>query len=291
MANRILIIANANSGRYSQCKVACVFEALSRAGVVVDVIQATSPAAIGEAARNADVDGIVVAGGDGSVNAAVAGLLRRTGARPALGVIAAGTANVLAYELGLPDSARELAELFSRGPTRLLHLGLANGAPFVLMASAGFDAQVVEAVEAGPKRLLGRLAYVYCLVKVLVQSGSHSVEVDTGDRVFVSKLAIVTKARCYGGKFELDPGMSVLSPGLKLVAVTKIAPSSIAALASMLLFGRLRKSDFIEIIPVTRVDFRSTQGAATQVDGDFHGPTPMTVAECPETIEVFCPCG
>src|SRR5689334_4068509 len=76
----------------------------------------------------------------------------------ALGVIPLGTGNVWARELGLPlDPERAIVAQLA-GPARPVDVGRANGRPFLVIASAGFDAQIVNLVESGSKSL-GQIAY------------------------------------------------------------------------------------------------------------------------------------
>ncbi len=288
-SRRTLIIANPCSYNYSASNLASVVSRLRQFGFFIEIIEATGPAEIREAARAAESQAILIAGGDGSINAAIEGLLDRPPPRPTVGVIPMGLGNVLAYELGLPQTPERLADLFNHGNSKPLRLGLANGRPFLLMASAGFDAKIVKAVEAsGLKRRLGRLAFAYQLLAAFVRGDSESVEVDTGGRVIISEIAIVTKSRYYGGKFEIAPDLGVFVPGLKLIAVTRLDVPTLTALCGMFLFGKLRNVAFIEVAPVSHVEMRSTREVATQVDGDYHGMTPMVIQECPETIDIFC---
>ncbi len=289
VSRRTLIIANPCSYNYSVSNLASLVSRLRQFGFFVEIIEATAPGEISEAARTAEFQAILIAGGDGSINAVIEGLLDRPPPRPTVGVIPMGLGNVLAYELGLPQRPESLADLFNDGNSKPLRLGLANGRPFLLMASAGFDAKIVKAVEAsGLKRRLGRLAYAYQILAAFIRGNSDSIEVNIGGRIIISEIAIVTKSRYYGGKFEIAPDLGVFVPGLKLIAVTRLDASMLTALCGMFLFGKLRNFAFIEVASVGHVEMRSTRGVATQVDGDYHGVTPMVIQECPETIDIFC---
>jgi YegS/Rv2252/BmrU family lipid kinase len=96
-------------------------------------------------------DAVFVAGGDGSVNLAIAGLL---GSDTALGVLPAGTTNVWAQELGLPrlgytrwmaleESARQLV----KGKTKKVDIGFCNGHPFLMWCGVGLDGFIVHRIE------------------------------------------------------------------------------------------------------------------------------------------------
>lgn len=147
MAGKVLIVANPTSGGYSAEFLDDVRNRLEDLGCKTEIRLTRRAGEIGDicADPSLPVQTLVVAGGDGSVNEALTGFQNHP-APPQLGIIPFGTANVLALELGLPRNAKAIAELIRRGKTRQLHYGLANGRPFVLMASAGFDAEVVHAV-------------------------------------------------------------------------------------------------------------------------------------------------
>lgn len=287
---RALIIRNPLAGGSSKRHgvVREVAARLQSHGVLVDVTDATTPREITEAARVAEFDAIIVAGGDGSVNAAAAGILERRETRPILGVIAAGTANVLAHELRLPRDPADLADLFISCKTRQIHLGASDARPFLLMASAGFDAEIVRSVENGLKKKLGRSAYVYHALRAIFRANPE-LEVLTEGRVIECKIAIVAKARFYGGKFAINEEGGIFAPGLKLVIVKELSLGHLLALGKMFLIGRLPDCSFVETIPVEEIELRSASPVAVQIDGDFVGFTPVTISEWDGTIEIFCP--
>jgi diacylglycerol kinase (ATP) len=96
-------------------------------------------------------DAVFVAGGDGSVNLAVAGLL---GSDTALGVLPAGTTNVWAQELGLPGlgytrwmALEESARRFIKGYVNKVDVGFCNGRPFLMWCGIGLDGFIVHRIE------------------------------------------------------------------------------------------------------------------------------------------------
>jgi len=109
---------------------------------------------ITELARQAveySMDAFFVAGGDGSINFATAGLV---GNQTALGVLPAGTANVWARELGLPGltwtrwtALEESARRLATASLRSVDVGFCNQNPFLLWAGVGLDAFIVHRIE------------------------------------------------------------------------------------------------------------------------------------------------
>jgi diacylglycerol kinase (ATP) len=217
----------------------------------------------------------------------VRGLLERLNPRPLLGIIPQGSANMLRYELALPTSVSGLVDIFLGGRIGHLHIGMANERPFTLMASVGFDAEVVKTVSKPLKQRIGRLAYVYTALKLAFVYEGDDIEVITDDEIFFTKLVVITKSKYYGGHFVLDRETSAIRPGLKLIAVSDIGFVSLLKLGIRLISGRLKDAALIRRLPVRLVQLRSRRQVATQIDGDQLGTTPMVISECSETLHVF----
>jgi diacylglycerol kinase family enzyme len=98
-------------------------------------------------------DAVVALGGDGTVNEVVNGLLTDGvhDAVPALGIVPAGSTNVFARAVGLPNDPIEatgmLLEGLRTGSRQRVSLGRMDERWFVFAAGIGFDAAIVEAVE------------------------------------------------------------------------------------------------------------------------------------------------
>jgi diacylglycerol kinase (ATP) len=287
LSGRIVIVVNPVSGKHKRDVINLIAQKLQDPKRHVEIIESHGPGHICEIARTSVAQAILIAGGDGSVNEAVRGLLKRLYPRPLLGIIPQGSANILRYELALPTSVSGLVEIFLGGRIGHLHIGLANQRPFTLMASAGFDAEVVKTVSKPLKQRIGRLAYVYAALKLVFGYKGDDIEVKTGDEKFFAKLIIVTKSKYYGGSFVLDRETSAIRPGLKLIAVSDVGFVSLLKLGLGLISGRLNDATLIRRLPVRLVQLRSRREVATQIDGDQFGATPMVISECSETIEVF----
>lgn len=119
-------------------------------------------------AAEADVERVVVAGGDGSIAPAAAAAAR---SGVPLAVIPAGTANDFADRMGLPGAIREAVELAASGQrTRRVDLAEVGGRPFLNAASLGLAPVAAEAAEE-LKESLGALSYS---VGALQAAGSES---------------------------------------------------------------------------------------------------------------------
>ncbi len=169
---RLLEIFNPTAGGRRRRRLEAVLAALADFGCPIDLRATTRPGEAAEMARQANpaaCDLVVAAGGDGTVNELINGLVGEAAAAPAacppLAVLPLGTANVLAAELGFDPVPAQIARAIARGPVRPVCLGRVRGNEgpgrvFSLMAGAGFDARVVAGVGLRVKRLIGKGAYV-----------------------------------------------------------------------------------------------------------------------------------
>jgi YegS/Rv2252/BmrU family lipid kinase len=105
---------------------------------------------------------VFVWGGDGTVQRCVDVL---AGSQARLAIVPAGTANLLASNLGIPKKLDAAVEIGLNGSHRKLDVGRMHGERFVVMAGAGFDARVISDADGEMKRVLGRLAYVWAAAR------------------------------------------------------------------------------------------------------------------------------
>jgi diacylglycerol kinase (ATP) len=102
-------------------------------------------------------DLVIAWGGDGLVQRCTTVL---AGTDVPLGIIPAGTANVLATNLGIPQDLGEAARIALKGDDRRLDVGRLNGERFAVMAGVGFDARLIDATSKSAKRRFGKLSYL-----------------------------------------------------------------------------------------------------------------------------------
>jgi diacylglycerol kinase (ATP) len=103
-------------------------------------------------------DLIFVWGGDGSVQRSIDAAI---GAPVTLAILPAGTANLLANNLGIPIDLEQAVEVGLHGADRTIDVGKMNGEHFAVMGGIGLDARMIRDADAGLKDRVGRAAYVW----------------------------------------------------------------------------------------------------------------------------------
>jgi diacylglycerol kinase (ATP) len=149
------VILNPYSNRWnSQRRWPEAEAALKNAGIVFDLAVSQTKGQITDLAEQAVRDGcapIIIAGGDGSLGDAVNGFARAASSEQQvlgpLGIIPTGSANDLAYALGLPSDLNAAAQVIARGKTRAMDLGTLNGRYFINNSAAGLEPYVTTKHE------------------------------------------------------------------------------------------------------------------------------------------------
>jgi len=285
------VIYNPIAGQRHGERLRKTFRALADAGASISVIETTGPGDAERAAARAcraDTDMLIVAGGDGTINEVVNGLMAAPGRIPPMAIIPLGTANVLAQEIGLKLSSRKIAAAILGGRRINVYPGRANGRHFLMMGGVGFDAEVVANVDPALKRRTGRFAY---LVEVLHQSWRHRFETCFGeiDGVpFETRWVVVCNGRHYGGPFVAAPLASLTKPGFS-VCLLGGARFDIPRYGAALALGRLKHQHDVRILPARRVRIDSPVGQRIQGDGDIIGRLPVEIVAADRPIELVVP--
>jgi YegS/Rv2252/BmrU family lipid kinase len=241
-----------------------------------------------EAAARRAVDfgaaAIFGAGGDGLLADILPAVL---GTHVALGVVPLGTGNVWARELGLPlEPDRAIATQLAQ-PARRVDVGLANGRPFLVIASVGFDAQIVRLVESQTKAL-GQIAYPLAGVSLAgaVRGVRARVTIDDEAPLELSLLAgMATNGRLYGGLVPLSPDARVDDGLLDVVLFAGSGPVEAAAHAAKVLTGLHLSDANITVRRVRQLRIEASDGVLpVQTDGDPRGTTPLSVEVQPGAL-------
>jgi diacylglycerol kinase (ATP) len=133
-------------------------------------------------------DLLIVWGGDGTVQRVLGAV---AGAEVTLGIIPAGTANLLATNLGIPKDIGGALDVALHGARRDLDVGVVNGERFAVMAGAGLDAVMIKDADGKFKERLGRLAYVVSGVRASGRRNTKMIVDVDGSRWFKGRAGCV----------------------------------------------------------------------------------------------------
>jgi diacylglycerol kinase (ATP) len=278
MMRSVVILHNPAAGRDGSDLVNDVSSQLMAAGVDVSRHVTQSAGDIERTVSTTDrqtVDCIAVAGGDGSLMAAVNGANPDS---PALAIIPTGTANVVSLEIGLPRHGKALAEIIRAGKTTNLSVGEANGRRFVFSVGAGFDAYVVATVSARLKRRLGKLAYGLAALRALFTYRFPLLDIDVDGQAFSGTGILVMKGSLYAGQHTVAPDRCLGQDDVSVFILREPGVCALFGYAVALLAGNLARHWNVVFIPSARhIRINGPDGTAFQVDGENAGILPLCV--------------
>ncbi len=249
-----------------------------------------------EAAR-AGCDVVVVAGGDGTLNEAVNGLVDT---RTALGVLPVGTGNLWARQLGLPIylvstplRAHEAAAGLAEATVRRIDVGKVNERYFLCWAGIGLDAQVTTEMEPRPRytKHLGIIPYIIAGVLVARDFQGVRTRVQLDDKIVRGRtlLILASNIQQYAGQIHVAR-QARLDDGLLDVFVFKGLgfPYALRHLFTML-SRRCLQDPRIVHRQARCIKIQTDQPIPVQVDGDPVGTTPVTLQVTPRALRVLVP--
>lgn len=287
---RAVLIYNPRSGRQRHARVLDAILANLRAGgFVVEPVPTTFAGQAVELAREhaAAAEVVFAFGGDGTMREVAAGLL---GTPAALGVLAGGTANLLARALGLPADPVAAAATLPKLPARPLDVGLAGTHPFLMMVSAGLDANLLASLDTRLKWRFGRAAIACQGLAEWWRSAYTPLRITVDGERLTASFAAVSNTPYYAGAFRLAPDARPDDGWFELVAFHGTGRAATLSFFLDLFRSRHARRKDVTIRRVREVAFEDPAGAPAQVDGDVcHERIPLTVRLAPDRLLVLAP--
>lgn len=286
---RVLLVANPKS-RNGGDGLDPAVHVMREAGLAVREVTANGPTAIGEviATQATDADAIVVAGGDGTLNAASRAVIE---AGKPLGVLPTGTANDLARTLGLPLDLAGAAAVIVAGETRPIDLGEVNGHPFFNVASIGISAKLADTLSGVAKKRWGRLSYPIALLRTLIDARPfHATIVRDGETNRIRTLQVaVGNGRHYGGGMVVEENAAIDDGVLDLYSLEFDRVWKLVLLAGSFAKGRHGLWREVRTARGTQFEIRTRRPRPINTDGELVTLTPSVFRVLPGAIRVYAP--
>lgn len=289
---RLVVIYNPAAGQRRQRRLTAVLKGLREAGCAIDLhptAQSGDAEAFARTLSRTACDVVVVAGGDGTVNEVVNGLMAAPGAVPPLAVVPLGTANVLAHEIGQTIRPAAIARTITHGQPRPIRLGLANGRYFVQMSGVGLDAHVVAHVSLAFKRHAGKGAYVAETLAQLARYRFPPLRVTIDGTVHPACTVVACNGRYYGGPFVAAPEARLWQDSLELCLLTGAGAWNALRYGVALLLGRLPLLKDVRVVQGRRVRIDGVAGDPVQGDGDIIAALPVDISVADARLALLFP--
>ena len=277
MTNRILLLYNPKAGKglFLQA-LPSVIDLFTKAGFTVEVYATQAP---GDAVRkilalNEEYYMIVPAGGDGTLDEVVTGLLR-SGRDIPVGYIPVGSTNDYAASLGLSTNILEATGNIISGIPHRVDAGIVNDIHmFIYVAAFGAFTDVAYSTNQDLKNALGHVAYLIEATKRLGDLKSYRMRVTTEDDVIEQDyiFGMITNSTSVGGIKHITGRNVELDDGLFEVTLVHNPKNIIEMqeLAGSLLTGN-QDTELIDFFHADRLELTSANEIPWTFDGEYEG--------------------
>ena len=238
---------------------------------------------------NEELYGIIVAGGDGTLNKVVT-IMMKYNIKTPLGVIPAGTSNDFARHINMPNSYVESVEKILKNNVESVDVGKANEKYFINVCSAGLFTNSSQKADPDLKKTLGKASYFITGAKELFKFRPFSVRIKTDSEEFLEKinLFIIFNGSSVGGMKYLSSDSSIQDGLLDLIVIKNCSLHEVTRLLAKVLSGNLEDKNII-YRKTKSVVIEKLRGKCDRpdVDGDEGPDFPMNVECVKDEINMF----
>ncbi len=247
--------------------------------------------ALARAAAERGYDLVVAAGGDGTVNEVVNGLI---GSGLPLALLPLGTANVLATEIGLDLAPDALAGTILHGTPVDVCLGRIRGADgatrlFTTMAGAGADAHAVASVDLVGKKLLGTGAYYAEMARQLLVFPFPNYRITVEGATYDAASVVVSNGRYYAGQYVLAPKANLVEPSFQVCLFERGGRLAALRYVMAMQMDRLAEEPDYRIVTGRKVRVEGPERDPVQADGDIVAALPVDIEIVPGALRLLMP--
>ena len=240
--------------------------------------------------REVNPDGLLVAGGDGTVHEIVNLMMKGSLDLP-LGIIGSGTSNDFATYLGVNTDLEAYLDTIASGRTRRVDLGLMDGTYFINVASGGAMACIAHEVNARIKNSLGKMAYYLKGIGELPKFRYFplKIEADGAHYELETFLFVIINSPVVGSMKNVANGVAVDDGKLDLLSIGKCSIPKLMSITADLIAGK-PVSEREDVLHVRAKHFRIESGISVEsdIDGECGPMLPLTIETVPRAVAIYC---
>lgn len=302
------VILNPYANRWqAQAKASTMMAALKTAGITAELAITDGPQhgihlarQTTEAAASAGYAAIIAAGGDGTINEVINGVLQATPeGEPTLpfGIMPIGTANDFAKMQGLSLDLVLAAQTIAAGHTRQIDAGAINGSwgadtRYFINNSAVAMEPMITIENIRMKRLSGEARYMVALVKGIFKLKAWQMQISWDGGGFNGPAYLLSV--CNGprtGGFQMAPGAQVDDGLFDIVFAPEVPKTRVLAILLKLLKGEHIHHPAVTFTRTTQINLTSSPGTPIHADGELftEAATAVSYQILPHRVTLLTP--
>ena len=245
---------------------------------------------LGDFIREADPDGLLAAGGDGTLHEVV-NLLMREHIELPVAILPSGTSNDFATYRGVDADQEAYFDHIAAGRTRKVDLGLVGSEYFVNVASAGMVTSIAHEVDVRLKNVMGKMAYYLRGLSTLPQFHPLELSIQAdGEQVFDGRafLFVIVNSGVVGSFKNAAVAAKVDDGKLDMLIVKYCSMPEIMALTAEILAGRdISRQKNVVYIQASSFAVSAAEDIESDLDGELGPKLPLTVETVYKAIDMY----
>lgn len=231
---------------------------------------------------------IIAVGGDGTINEVVNGMINSDAV---LGIIPMGTVNILAMELGIPQTISKALNIIMTGKIKSIDIGKVNNRYFILMSGFGMDSYTIYRTNLTLKKYIGGLAYILAGIYSLFRYKPHKIYVNIDNNRILEEgfFVVVENFSSYGGRFKIAPYADENDGLLDVCVFKKSGFFHIFKYFLGIAVKRHIHYPDVRYYQCKKVVLTSDSNVLFHTDGDLVGSLPAEVSIIPNKLKVIAP--
>ena len=237
-----------------------------------------------------EVDVVIIAGGDGSMNAALPALVDT---KLPLLVFPQGTANNLARSYDMPTEPAEAIALIDTGVHTKIDLGSVNNIYFINVAGIGLSAKINRNVSSKAKHFLGVFAFIATAILTFFKMRTFKAKIVSTHEGEEKEVEVhswqisVCNGKYYGSGLVIEENANLKDETLRLLSTEVKTGWSGLALIPSLLTGRYRAGQEITLLSAKEIKISTKKPMKIDVDGDIKTETPADFKVHPKLLTLL----
>ena len=239
-------------------------------------------------ARTVSADGILVAGGDGTLHEVV-NVMLKGGLDLPVGIIPSGTCNDFATHLNISGDIEQCLRLIVKGTTRPLDMGKVNDSYFLNVASAGLFTSVAHNTETPLKNTLGKIAYYIGGLGQLPNFNAYRTKIIADGQLIEEEilLFLVMNSGMVGSFPRLAPQACIDDGKLDILIVSKCSIAELMGLFVAILTGNHTNHRYITYLQASVIDITCDADIESDLDGEPGPRLPLVIETVSKAVRFF----
>lgn len=238
-------------------------------------------------AKREDFSKIIVAGGDGTINIAVNGMINNDVDLP-LAIFPSGTANDFAHYFEIPLNVREMIEISTSENYTYSDIGCVNGKYFVNVAAMGFLVDVGQRTDPNIKNTLGVMSYYLKGVSEFPKLKPIPIKIESAEYSGIEKMyfMLVMNGKSAGGFKRVAPSASINDGMLDVLLFREMPITELPGLLVNFMQGNHSENKNVVFFKTKELYLETDEDIGTDVDGERGCKFPLHITCIPKKLKI-----